>query len=173
MRRATLGGAGLSIRRSWPGGRLAGTVACPLKSRIPAAARARSPAPDNAARSAPESRDGSPRDRGASDLGQQTRSAKVQGEDRPLRLRQHRRERIREFDQGIRGIVRIAQGMSRLAGREDLGKRFRPILSRTLRKLEEEKAEEGAGSESGEAPEGTEAEPSQVTEEAASEETSA
>ncbi len=59
-------------------------------------------------------------------------------------LRLHRQILIQEFDRGIRGIVRIAQGISRLAGREDLGKRFRPILQRTLRQLDEA-AEEGTG----------------------------
>ncbi len=88
-------------------------------------------------------------------------------------LRLHRREQLEEFDDGIRGIVRIAQGMSRLAGHDELGKRFRPILSRTLRKLKEQEAEEGAGAENAEAPEGGEAEASQSPQEAASEETSA
>ena len=36
-------------------------------------------------------------------------------------LRLRRQLLIQEFDRGIRGIVRIAQGISRLAGREDLG----------------------------------------------------
>ena len=58
-----------------------------------------------------------------------------------VRLRLQRQETIRNFDDGIRGIVRMAQGMSRLAGRTDLGSRFRPILQRVIRKLQEEGTE--------------------------------
>ena len=50
-------------------------------------------------------------------------------------VRLQRRQVIREFDFHIRGIVRMAQGMFRLAGRDDLGKRMRPLLKRVLRKL--------------------------------------
>ena len=54
--------------------------------------------------------------------------------------------------------MRIAQGVSRLAGREDLGQRFRPILRRTLRQLDEQASEEWDGRESGDMPaEGVEA----------------
>ena len=73
-------------------------------------------------------------------------------------LRLRRQLLIQEFDRGIRGIVRIAQGISRLAGREDLGQRFRPILRRTLRQLDEQASEEGDAPESGDSPaEGVEA----------------
>jgi len=34
-------------------------------------------------------------------------------------LRLHRQILIGEFDRGIRGVVRIAEGISRLAGRDD------------------------------------------------------
>ena len=88
-------------------------------------------------------------------------------------LRLHRQKLIAEYDTGIRGIVRIAQGISRLAGREDLGRRFRPILRRTLRKLDEQAAGEGNGTEAGGEVEGAEVEASQAPEETASEETSA
>ncbi len=88
-------------------------------------------------------------------------------------LRLHRQLLIQEFDRGIRGIVRIAQGISRLAGREDLGKRFRPILQRTLRQLEEQAAEEGAGAETGDGVEGAEADASQAPEEAPPQEATA
>ena len=50
-------------------------------------------------------------------------------------VRLQRQQVIREFDFHIRGIVRRAQGMFRLAGRDDLGKRMRPLLKRVLRKL--------------------------------------
>ena len=49
---------------------------------------------------------------------------------------------IREFDFHVRGIVRMAQGMFRLAGRSDLALRIRPILRRVLRKLEDQEAKE-------------------------------
>jgi len=93
------------------------------------------------------------------------------GRKKVTRLRLHRQRLIAEFDRGIRGIVRIAQGISRLAGREDLGQRFRPILRRTLRKLDEQAPEEGEGVEN-EAPEGAEVEAPETSAEAASEETS-
>ncbi len=82
-------------------------------------------------------------------------------------LRLRRRVLIQEFDRGIRGIVRIAQGISRLAGREDLGRRFRPILRRRLRQLAEQPAEEVAGAETGDGVEGVEAEASLPPEESA------
>ncbi len=90
-------------------------------------------------------------------------------------LRLRRQILIQEFDRGIRGIVRIAQGISRLAGRDDLGRRFRPILRRTLRQLEEQAAEEaaGAGAEAGDGVEGVEADASQAPEEASSQEATA
>ncbi len=59
-----------------------------------------------------------------------------------LDARLKRQEVIREFDHHIRGIVRMAQGMFRLAGRNDLGVRIRPILRRVLRKLEDQETKE-------------------------------
>ncbi|MEM7356265.1 MAG: hypothetical protein AAF657_35950 [Acidobacteriota bacterium] len=56
---------------------------------------------------------------------------------RATNVRLRRQQVIREFDDEIRGIVRLTQGMFRLAGRNDLGTRFRPILRRTLRKLQD------------------------------------
>ncbi len=88
-------------------------------------------------------------------------------------LRLRRQILIQEFDRGIRGIVRIAQGISRLAGREDLGRRFRPILRRTLRQLEEQAAEEDTGTETGDGVEGVEADASQAPEETPSQEATA
>ena len=59
-----------------------------------------------------------------------------------LDARLKRQEVIKDFDFHIRGIVRMAQGMFRLAGRADLGVRIRPILRRVLRKLEDQEAKE-------------------------------
>ena len=61
---------------------------------------------------------------------------------RTLDARLKRQEVIREFDHHIRGIVRLAQGMFRLAGRNELGQRIRPIFQRVLRKLEDQEAQE-------------------------------
>ncbi len=73
---------------------------------------------------------------------------------RTLDGRLKRQEVIREFDYNIRGIVRLVQGMFRLAGRNDLGVRMRPILSRVLRKLDDQEAKERSeGTESSEAAE--------------------
>ncbi|MEM7356588.1 MAG: hypothetical protein AAF657_37580, partial [Acidobacteriota bacterium] len=77
---------------------------------------------------------------------------------RTVAIRLGRQEVIREFDSNIRGIVRMAQGMFRLAGRNDLGLRFRPILQRALRRLKSEEGESGASQTSGEV-EGSEVEP--------------
>ncbi|MEM7352134.1 MAG: hypothetical protein AAF657_15140 [Acidobacteriota bacterium] len=52
----------------------------------------------------------------------------------------------------------MAQGMFRLAGRNDLGLRFRPILQRALRRLKSEEGESGESQTSGEV-EGSEVEP--------------
>ena len=57
-------------------------------------------------------------------------------------LRSRRRQALEEFDRDIRAIVRTAQGMFRLAGRDDLANRFRPILRRVLRRLDKAQAEE-------------------------------
>ncbi len=66
---------------------------------------------------------------------------------RTLDARLQRQEVIREFDFHIRAIARIAQGMFRLAGRDDLAGRIQPILSRVLPKLEDQEAEEAAETE--------------------------
>ena len=65
-----------------------------------------------------------------------------QASTKTLDLRLQRQEVIREFDYHIRGIVRMAQGMFRLAGRNDLGLRIRPILRRVLRNLDDQEARE-------------------------------
>ncbi len=79
-------------------------------------------------------------------------------------VRLQRQAVIRDFDDNIRGIVRMTQGMFRLAGRGDLASRIRPTLQRVLRKLDDQEAEEAAGAEP---------ETGQTTEAAASEETTA
>lgn len=50
-------------------------------------------------------------------------------------VRSRQRRMIREFDRDVRAIVRMAQGMFRLAGRDDLAERFRPILRRVIRRI--------------------------------------
>ncbi len=95
---------------------------------------------------------------------------------RTLDVRLRRQEVIREFDYNIRGIIRMAQGMFRLAGRNDLGVRIRPVLQRVLRKLEDQEAQEQEENE-GEAASQT-AEPevndtAETTEEEVSEEATA
>ena len=57
-------------------------------------------------------------------------------------MRSRRRRRVEEFDYAIRGIVRTTQGIFRLAGRDDLARRFRPVFHRVLRKLDEAKKKE-------------------------------
>ncbi len=57
-------------------------------------------------------------------------------------VRSRRRQVIVDFDRDIRAVVRTAQGMFRLAGRDDLAARFRPILRRVLRRLGKAQAEE-------------------------------
>ena len=87
--------------------------------------------------------------------------------------RLRRQQVIREFDYNVRGIVRMAQGMFRLAGREDLALRIRPILRRVLRKLDDQEAKEKAeaeASDNDESPAGGEAETGEA---AAPEETTA
>ncbi len=95
------------------------------------------------------------------------------GKSTGVRLR--RQSVIREFDYNIRDIVRMAQGMFRLAGRNDLGTRIRPILKRVIRKLEDQGAKEDAEAEADAASEAEAdaAEPTQAGEAAASEETTA
>ncbi|MCP3959901.1 MAG: hypothetical protein GY719_18815 [bacterium] len=59
-------------------------------------------------------------------------------------VRSRRRRLIREFDSDIRAIVRMAQGMFRLAGRDDLADSFRPTLRRIVRRIKKAQAEEAA-----------------------------
>ncbi len=59
-------------------------------------------------------------------------------------VRSRRRRLIREFDLEVRAIVRMAQGMFRLAGRDDLAERFRPLLRRVVRRIKKAQAEEAA-----------------------------
>ncbi len=103
---------------------------------------------------------------------------------RTLDARLQRQEVIREFDHHIRGVVRLAQGMFRLAGRNDLALRIRPILRRVLRKLDDQEAAEQAEGDQAQdeqaeaqaAPEGGEAgadEAAETAEAATSEETAA
>ncbi len=72
-------------------------------------------------------------------------------------VRSRRRRKIAEFDRTIRAIVRMAQGMFRLAGRDDLARRFRPALKRILRKLDDAQDQEQTAPE--DAAGQTEAEP--------------
>ena len=71
-------------------------------------------------------------------------------------VRSRRRQVLQDFDREIRAIVRTAQGMFRLAGRDDLAERFRPILRRVLRRLNKARAEE-AEAENAAREDGTEA----------------
>ncbi len=60
-------------------------------------------------------------------------------------LRSRRRRAIEAFDHDVRAIVRTAQGMFRLAGRDDLAERFRPLLRRVSRRKKTTETEEAAG----------------------------
>ncbi len=77
---------------------------------------------------------------------------------------------IGEFDDQVRGIGRMTQGMFRLAGRHDLAARFRPVLQRVIRKLKATDPEAAAEAEA-DAPEGEGAETSATGEASPSEET--
>ena len=59
-------------------------------------------------------------------------------------VRSRRRQVIRTFDHNIRAIIRMTQGMLRLAGRDDLARRFRPTLRRIVRRLRPAQADAGA-----------------------------
>lgn len=48
-------------------------------------------------------------------------------------VRLHRRRAVKDFDLGLRGILRIVQGTLIAAGREDLAKRFRSTVRRAAR----------------------------------------
>ncbi len=70
-------------------------------------------------------------------------------------VRLRRQRAIEEFDRDVRAIVRTAQGMFRLAGRDDLAERFRPLLQRIARKVRKTEGEtanqtEAAAAASGE-----------------------
>ncbi len=96
-----------------------------------------------------------------------------QERSRSTDVRLRRQEVIREFDFTVRGIVRMAQGMFRLAGRSDLASRIRPILQRVIRKLEDQEAKEDAEAATEAAPESTETETTSTPETTTSEETTA
>ena len=49
-------------------------------------------------------------------------------------IRLRRQQVFRDFDSGVRAIVRTTQGLLRLAGRDDLAERFRAILRRATRR---------------------------------------
>ncbi len=59
-------------------------------------------------------------------------------------VRLRRQRAIREFDREIRAIVRMAQGMFRLAGRDDHAERFRPALRRVVRRIKKAEQQEAA-----------------------------
>ncbi len=60
-------------------------------------------------------------------------------------VRLRRQRLVREFDREIRAIVRMAQGMFRLAGRDDLAERFRPALRRMVRRIKKAESGKAAG----------------------------
>ncbi len=82
-------------------------------------------------------------------------------------LRSRRRRAIEEFDREVRAIVRMAQGIFRLAGREELADRFRPILRRITRRLKKDDEASESGSEASSEPAST----ASTTEETAQEAT--
>ncbi len=63
---------------------------------------------------------------------------------RSVDVRLRRQDALSEFDSDVRAIVRTAQGMFRLAGRDDLAERFRPILQKVRRKKAEDHEEAAA-----------------------------
>ena len=63
-------------------------------------------------------------------------------------VRSRWRREIHDFDHDVRAIVRTTQGILRLAGRDDLAERFRPILRRSLRRIKKAEAEEAAEEQS-------------------------
>ena len=75
-------------------------------------------------------------------------------------VRSRRRRVIGDFDHDIRAIVRMAQGLFRLVGRDDLAERFRPLLNRVARRKTSE--EEEAVDQTADTPETTE--PTETTE---------
>ncbi len=70
-----------------------------------------------------------------------------------------RQQTIRNFDRNISGIVRIAQGTFRLAGRDDLARRFRSTARRVVRRLAEAQQAEEPAEPAAEPPAETAAEP--------------
>ncbi len=63
--------------------------------------------------------------------------------------RTQRRLVIQEFDHDVRAIVHTTKGMLRLAGRDDLAERFRPILQRFSRRIKKADADEAAEAAAG------------------------
>ncbi len=87
-------------------------------------------------------------------------------------VRLQRKRAIQEFDRELRAVVRTTQGLFRLAGRDDLAERFRPILQRVVRRIRKAQADEAAAeAENGATTEGGEAAPEST--ESAAPETSA
>lgn len=89
-------------------------------------------------------------------------------------LRSRRRQALEAFDRDVRAIVRTTQGLFRLAGRDDLAERFRPLLRRVLRRIDKAREDEALADQA----DGEKAEPSasdqaatQATEQAESAET--
>ncbi|HEX9732917.1 MAG TPA: hypothetical protein VGG06_13145 [Thermoanaerobaculia bacterium] len=68
-------------------------------------------------------------------------------EDAAMRLLRQRA--IAEFDENVKALVRIVQGMFRLAGRPDLAARFRSTLRRLRRRLEQEPVDPGTETDPG------------------------
>ncbi len=68
-------------------------------------------------------------------------------------VRSRWRLEIRDFDHDVRATVRTTQGLLRLAGRDDLAERFRPILRRIVRRIQKAQSEEAeeAAAETGDA----------------------
>jgi hypothetical protein len=64
-------------------------------------------------------------------------------EGRQSSARPRRQREVEEFDLGMRGIVRMVQGMLIAGGRPDLAKRFRLILRRAARRQSESQEGEG------------------------------
>ncbi|MCP3964405.1 MAG: hypothetical protein GY719_41785 [bacterium] len=76
-------------------------------------------------------------------------------------IRSRQRQVIRQFDLDVRAIVRTAQGLLRLAGRNDLAERFRPLLRRVTRRIAKADGEPAAD-QTVDAPEKVEVSPNQL-----------
>ncbi len=65
-------------------------------------------------------------------------------------VRSRWRLELHGFDHDVRATVRTTQGLLRLAGRDDLAERFRPILRRIVRRIQKAQAEEAEAAETDE-----------------------